>query len=216
MIDPLGNFDWASLYSAYDARCRGFRPESPHLRIFGSDRPDSDRALYYGLINKFDGNHKDLAADAVGAYEALLYWKLYSQPAARSNIERWRHHVLEPLHELVAGLPVSIERHPSKIVDLVNQIGESRVYGMMSPTALAVRTTFLHFLFPSVVPMLDRMVLEAVGVFDKKAGKKSSTLQTYLPFAWGLADRYRRQIVRFKNETPLRVIDMALWVTRGS
>ena len=214
MIDPLQSFDWSSLYPAYDAQCRGFDEVSRHLSIFDTDRPNSDRSLYYHLIKQFSGEQKTLAA--IGLYEAVLYWKLYSQPAARSNIVNWRQKAQEPLLALIRDLPCSLKKSPSEVVGLVKWIGKFQVRAMRSPSALPVRTTFLQFLYPSVVPIFDKMVLQAVGIMDERANQKSTVLQEYLPFAWELADRYAQQISVFTAESPIRVIDMALWVTRRS
>ena len=79
MTDPLPNFDWSSLYARYDAMCKGFRPESPNLDLFSANRPQTDRAAYYLLINALAVDKKSLAPQATSLYEAVLYWKLYSQ-----------------------------------------------------------------------------------------------------------------------------------------
>ena len=86
---------------------------------------------------------------------------------------------------------------------------------MASSSTLPVRTTFLHFLYPSVVPIFDQMVLKAVNGWEKDANHKASFLTAYLPLAWELAERYAKPAFSFKRESPIRVIDMALWVTRG-
>jgi hypothetical protein len=82
--------------------------------------------------------------------------------------------------------------------------------------ALPVRTTFLHFLYPTVVPIFDQMVLKAVGAWDTNANHKTSVLKEYLPFAWKLAEKYEQQFSIFPKEGPIRLIDMALWVNRGN
>ncbi len=86
---------------------------------------------------------------------------------------------------------------------------------MASSTAIPVRTTFLHFIYPEVVPIFDRMVLRAIGVWGKNANQSYKVLSEYLPFSWGLAEKYRNQIALTRNESPIRAIDMALWVGRG-
>lgn len=71
--------------------------------------------------------------------------------------------------------------------------------------------------YPHVVPIFDRMVLQAVGVNDNKANQSEGVFRRYLPHAWGLADRHGKHAQeRFQfQETPLRLVDMALWVKRG-
>ena len=80
---------------------------------------------------------------------------------------------------------------------------------------LPVNTTFLHFVYPDIVPIFDKMVLSAVGISDKNANQRIDVLEQYIPFAWELAEKYSPQLRSFK-ETPLRLIDMALWAVRGS
>jgi hypothetical protein len=75
---------------------------------------------------------------------------------------------------------------------------------------------FLHFVYPSIVPIFDKMVLQAVGIRETNANQKVSVLKEYLPFAWELADRYMHNATVFDNESDVRVIDMALWVGRGN
>ena len=216
MKDALRNFDWPSLHDAYDDRCRGFNKESPHLAIFGSERPGSDRDLYYRLVHEFSNGVKTLGQRAIGYYEAVLYWKLYSQPAGRSNIKKWLPQARAPLLQLIEKLPTSLERKPDKVLDLIDLIREFRILGMKGRTSLPVQSTFCHFLFPRVVPIFDKMVLQAVGITDKRANKNRSVLREYLPFAWGLGSKYEKQIAAFPKESPMRVLDMALWVTRGN
>ena len=74
---------------------------------------------------------------------------------------------------------------------------------------------FLHFFNPSVVPIFDRMVLQAVGLWSPGANTRLAVLEAYLPIAWQLADEYATRPREFV-ETPVRLIDMALWVGRGS
>lgn len=101
------------------------------------------------------------------------------------------------------------------MLDMVKWLGRFNLPGMASPSTLPVRTTFLHFIYPSVVPIFDQMVLKAVGSWVKDANHKANVLEEYLPFAWELADRYAQQISCFSKDGPIRVIDMALWVGRG-
>jgi hypothetical protein len=162
-------------------------------------------------------------AEPIEAYEALLYWKLYSQRAAIFNLENiWlpehstkRAKSQDILKTLLSELPISIEHSATEVIDLIKWLGKFSLLGMASSTAIPVRTTFLHFIYPEVVPIFDKMVLRAIGVWDKNANQSYRVLGEYLPFSWELAERYRNQVVLTKNESPVRAIDMALWVGRG-
>jgi hypothetical protein len=66
------------------------------------------------------------------------------------------------------------------------------------------------------------MVLRAIGLWEQGANHRYPVLEKYLPIAWDLADKYATEISSFKNESPvpviespIRIIDMALWVNRG-
>ncbi len=81
----------------------------------------------------------------------------------------------------------------------------------------SMRTTFLHFLYPQVVPIYDRMVLRAVGFSEDEAKEAIcdiGVLRRYLLHAWRLSDRYQGSFPNDAKETPVRLIDMALWVKR--
>jgi len=223
MKDPLNGFDWPSLYQSYDSRCLSFHRTSVYLSAPEVNRPESDRALYYQLVNLFSKERRNSIAEPMGIYEALLYWKLYSQSTASHNLDKWLRQVAtkrksaqERLIRLFKELPTSLEKNPSAIVERVKWLGEFQLPGIASPSTLPVRTTFLHFLYPSVMPIFDQMVLKAVGAWDKDANHKTSVLKEYLPFAWELADKHAQQISSFTKEGPMRVIDMALWVSRGN
>lgn len=223
MIDPLNGFDWTSLYRRYDSKCRGFNPSSEFLATLGPVRPESDRGLYYQLLNLFSEARRNSIIDPVGLYEALLYWKLYSQGTTKSNLNKWlrqdkheREVVQESLIRLFQELPKSLERSPSTIVEWVKRLDRFQLPGMKYSDALPVRTTLLHFLYPASVPIFDQMVLRAVGAWSENANHKAEVLKEYLPFAWGLAEKYTKQVSSFTRESPIRVIDMALWVIRGN
>jgi hypothetical protein len=223
MRDPLNNFEWSSLYRSYDNRCSAFDRTSVFLSAPELDRSESDRALYYQLVNLLSEERRNSITQPIGIYEALLYWKLYSQSTALYNLDKWlrqdvskRKSAQEKLLQLFQELPTSIEKNPSVIVERIKWLGKFQLPGIASPSTLPVRTTFLHFLYPSIVPIFDQMVLKAVGAWDKNANHKTSVLKNYLPFAWELAEKHAQQISNFTKEGPMRVIDMALWVSRGN
>ena len=222
MHDPLTDFEWGSLYRRYDALCKGYDSGSHCLARFGSARPDSDRELYYRLISCYLPAARTADRDVIGTYQALLYWKLYSTAGSRgTNILAWlkpgsagRRSAESTLPRWLSRLPPSLNRNESDVVEKVREMPLIR--GMGTECRLPVRTTFLHFLYPSVVPIFDRNVLLAVGVNEKNANQSYDRLREYLPFAWELADRYCVQSAMCNREESLRRIDMALWVTRGS
>jgi hypothetical protein len=218
MTDPLVGFDWTTLYRRYDALCRRFDPHSVHLETV---RPiaDSDRSLYYRLVQTAvpDTSGVRQAAD-IGWYEALLYWKLYSQPAAVHNVGEWlrkddarRRRNAEQLRLLLAEMPGTVSQQPSAVSSLLKSIDKHRLDGM-GMTALPVRSTFLHILYPTVVPIFDKMVRRAVGLPEED--QSLGIFGEYLPHAWALARRHAEQFTGSK-ETPVRLTDMALWITRN-
>lgn len=224
--DPLEGFNWSTLYKRYDdiahrhfVRC--FNRYSDYLRQFEST-PTSERDLYYRLVKEIHHTGNARPTVSIDQYQAILYWKLYSQPAALSKIvkplsddDTRRREACEALTQLLLSLPTQLERDTTVVVNLIRQMHRFSLWGMKSRTSLPVRTTFLHFIFPDVVPIFDKMVLQAVSLYDKNANKRISTLQSYLPLAWELAERYSSQCAKYPHESPLRVVDMALWIIRN-
>lgn len=148
-------------------------------------------------------------------YKALLYWKLYSQPAAVSNMRGWLQSFdADRLYKFAAVLPKSLSRNVQDVVSLVELIGSYQLPGMKTSTALPVRTTILHFIYPNVVPIFDQMVLKAVAAWNPGANQDAAVLRRYIPHARELADRHAQGQPNLE-ETPVRLVDMALWVTRN-
>lgn len=219
MTDPLDGFDWTTLYERYDARCIGYQPSSPHLARFAVDRPATDRSLYYRLVDAYSFAGRAREADPVGVYKALLYWKLYSQGTTPGMFRKWSEgggfdRAATELPRLLAALPSHLDRDVESIVTLVKSLGDYRLPGMTSTTTIPVRSTFLHFAYPHMVPIFDRMVLRAIGEERRDANRRYDIFKSYLPFAWQLADRYA-SAGPGRPESPLRLLDMALWVHRG-
>lgn len=214
MSDPLVSFDWGTVYRRYEEKTRR-RFESGSMHLAGVTPPTTtDRALYYWLIQTATLNGDKRPLLDLPWYEALLYWKLYSSPWS-SRITTWlRQFSVEQFHQLLAQMPETVPRDVDYILALVEVIGKYQVPGMASSDALPVRTTFLHILYPNVVPIFDKMVLKAVEAWFEGANKKLAVLRQYLPHSWGLADKYAQQFSGFK-ESPVRLVDMALWVERG-
>jgi hypothetical protein len=59
------------------------------------------------------------------------------------------------------------------------------------------------------------MVLQAVGIKDKSANKNYGNLEQYIQHVWELADRYQLRFPHNAKESPIRMIEMALWCLRG-
>ena len=207
MTDPLVGFDWNALYSRYDSKCKGFDPNSRHLKGVRVAR-STDRLLYYALLAQAAPAERGQLTSAW--YEALVYWKLYSQNPTGSI--SWLKGVsTSALQVLLAKLPNDILADISEIVRLIDVIGEHPLVGMKN--GISVRTAFLHLLYPHVVPIFDRNVLRAVGAWFENANYSISVLREYIPHAWTLADRHAQSLPF--PETPVRLVDMALWVERG-
>ena len=222
MHDPLGGFEWNSLLDGYDSLCSSFRADVPYLSepLMSTE---SDRELYSLLIREVERDRARFGGVSIPTYQGILYWKLYSQPAAVRNIchplykDPDRRNTLENcLCRLTNVLPEELERSPTQLINLVRRFDDLGLYGMASPSALPARTTLLHFVFPDVVPIFDKMVLAAVGITEKHANQSLSILNEYIPFAWQMAANHRENLEAFNQYSALRVIDMALWVNRGS
>lgn len=126
MKDPLNNFEWSLLHSKYDERCRGFDNESKYISVFSDNLPSDDRALYYDLINAFSVEQRVITKEPLGIYEALLYWKLYSQSTSLFNLSKWfrqdaskRNDLQEKLLLLFQEIPASLERTPTAVLEMV-------------------------------------------------------------------------------------------------
>jgi len=212
MSDPLAGFDWKTVCARYDATCRGFEPNSKHLRgVYAGT--SGDRFLYYKLVaGAVPEMRSQLDEDW---YEALLYWKLYSQPTLDAKITEWRRNLAPgSLHDFLVKIPGTISRNVKEVLELVERVGKYQFPGMKSNTALPVRTTLLHILYPDFVPIFDQMVLKAVGAWRDGANQNVTVLSQYIPHAWVLADKHTQPLSGFK-ESPVRLIDMALWVRRS-
>ncbi len=224
MFNPIDKrYPWDSLYQRYDDKCKGFDADSPCLYAF-SQKPINDRSLYYMLVDAIKRERNTSGFITLRIYEAILYWKLNSQPCAlwqvckkiRSNDELQRN-IETGLRQLGQELPLTIEKKRTHVDELYLVLNRNAalLHGMKSPNALPVRTTLLHFLYPEVVPLYDKQVLAAVGITAKDANKDKATLKEYIQFAWSIAEN-PEYIPQTWRETPLRLLDMALWVIRSS
>jgi len=153
-------------------------------------------------------------------YEAIIYWKMYS--TCGDKINRDIHNKAQVIPKLMSKLPQfggflpRIMQHKNDVSSLVTKTLGLRLYGM----GLPVCTAILHFLYPDVIPIFDKMVLMAVG-YTRDQIKRGSLNQNqdlycqYVEHVWSLIKRYANQINAQKfEESPVRIVDMALWVTR--
>jgi hypothetical protein len=160
----------------------------------------------------------------LGTYEAILYWKLYSQPAATENVCARIHNdgdIQEKIEKALKELGEQLTM--TKVTEDINSINNlynlldnhgRNLFGLKDSCALPARTTLLHFLYPNVVPLFDKQVLLAVGVAKQNANRRRGCLYQYIEFAW--RESKQANIPKDWQETPLRLFDMALWVIRGS
>jgi hypothetical protein len=222
MIDPLRGFNWKTLYERYDARCNRsgkFKHTVLALSTF-SPKPNSDRSLYYEILSRIQKERKSGVLMSLSTYEAMLYWKLYS--TAGDTINRAIHSKAQVIPKFASvlpqfnGFPSRVYQSKNVILDLVSRVLGLHLYGMKLP----VCTTVLHFLYPDVIPIFDKMVLMAVGYtpeqIDKDALNQDQYLYgQYMEHVWSLTKIHANQINAQKyKESSVRIIDMALWVTR--
>ncbi len=226
MKDPLSDYDWNNLYHDYDSLCENnYDRNSIYLEYF-SLKPATDRNCYNFLCKEikiiFESIKKDPKQNfPIKLLIAILYWKLYSQPAAVKNIchkiyydKTIQEKTEEEFNKFLKDLPVNINKDIEEIVKLIVNFKNYKIHGAKTNTALPVRTTILHFIYPNEVSIFDKMVLQAVGIFDKNANQNINIFKEYQQFAWDLENKYNKHIINF-SELPLRVIDMALWINRG-
>jgi hypothetical protein len=86
---------------------------------------------------------------------------------------------------------------------------------MKSSTALPVRTTFLHILYPNGVPIFDQMVLKAVGAWREGGNHDIRVLRQYIPHAWALADKCGRRPSGAATRNSRRTRSRVLWKSHG-
>jgi hypothetical protein len=222
MIDPLRGFDWKTLYEGYDARCNRsgkFKNTVSTVSTF-LPKPNSDRSLYYEILSRIQQERKSGILMSLPTYEAMLYWKLYS--TGGDTINRDIHSKAQVIPKLMSvlpqfnGFPPRIYQNKNVVLGLVTRVLGLHLYGMKLPVCTAV----LHFLYPDVIPIFDKMVLMAVG-YTREQIKKDALNQDqylygqYMEHVWSLTKRHANQINAQKyKESSVRIIDMALWFTR--
>ena len=227
--DPLKAFDWKGVLDRYDrftqprfeAALVKFSEWVPNLAQFVPIK--EERRFYHQMLDMAQSVKDRDPSELSRLYAGIAFWKLYSTsprvPRALMTDGELAAATGESLVELVRTLPGTVERNADVVARIVQAIGDWQVHGMKSAGALPMRTTFLHFLFPDVVPIYDQMVLRAVGFSTDEArqlNQNPAAFRQYLPHCWSLASRYAPKMPRGTRETPLRLIDVALWLSRGS
>jgi len=222
VVNPLVGFKWDTLYQRYDLTCKKYDPSVPYLYAF-EERSPTDRQLYHAIISRARNELSTEEGLSTATYEAIMYWKLYSQPAATKNICERIHAdttvralITKGLRSLRHVLPATLPRALPDVQALYRDLQKhaTPLHGMKTSCSLAVRTTFLHFAYPEVIPLFDKQVLLAVGVREKNANQKPHYLFEYMQHAWALSANPSLVPANWQ-ESPLRLLDMALWVNRG-
>jgi hypothetical protein len=223
MYNPIGrSFNWKSLYDIYDKTSYRFDPTVPYLYIF-TEKPKNDRFLYYMIVKKVKDEMNKIGYISLGTYEAILYWKLCSQPAAVANVcktirnDKDRQVILDKeLRRCIPKLPKSIKNDVKVIKNLYDFFDNygCHLFGVKNSCSLPTRSTLFHFLYPETVPIFDKQVLLAVGVTEKDANQNRNRLYEYTQFVW--EESIKLNIPQDWPESPIRLFDMALWVIRGT
>jgi hypothetical protein len=217
MLDPLKRFDWDNLYEEYDKRCKRFDPGSIYLECLGK-KPESDRELYSILISRVASEFRQFRTISLRSYRSILYWKLYSHPAAVENSlkpftkQGERSRIESALRELKSYFHKTMRRNLNDIVTLIRNMRELKLHGTIAYAAWPVRSTLLHFLYPDIVPVLDQKVLRAVGVYEESANRRLPYFEQYIEHAWHLENKYKSILNEKREYSNIRLIDMALWV----
>lgn len=135
--------------------------------------------------------------------------KLISNNAFRQNAEQ----SLQKFQK-VADFNKITERNPDKIIQLMKWLkNENGLNGV----GYRVASTICHFMWPNIVPIVDRMVFRAIGNSDEDSdiyAEDMDCVKRYIEHNWALSDRYSPVFPSHLHETPVRLIDMSLWVIR--
>jgi len=216
MIDPLENFDFASIYQQYNNFTRDYRNFNNELERMGLPSEITDLKLYYHLKEKFGADRININ---IYDYIAMLFWKLnfiglnkiwrvLLENEEKRNIEAKK---LKNLFKLFSNI---LDRSIDKVEQILQE-QNYQLYGMASPTAWPTRSVFLHFLYPNIIPIFDQMVLRAIEPnYQKNYSTRKDKFLEYIEFVWKLTERYVKQIKEIKKlkDTDIRIIEMALWI----
>lgn len=186
-------------------------------------KPKNDRELYYLLIERVQKERNKNGSISLGTYEAIMYWKLYSQATAVKTIcskirtdNRIQSNIIHGLRSIGSLLPTTLKHNINDIQKLYQSLSThcQLLHGLKNTCALPARSTFLHFHYPDIIPIFDKQVLIAVGISEENANTKYKYLFEYIQFAWDISNDLSI-FPQNKQETLLRLLDMVLWVNRG-
>jgi len=225
MSSILANFNWAGLFSRYTDLCGAYGTKSKTsvaqdcLRGF-CPTPATDVDLYRQLISRFESEWKNGDGISFECYSAMLFWKMYStQPNFCKSLFEGRHRkqVESELKSLSkdAAFRRAISKDADAVIALVRRLSDYSIYGMMDKCRFAVRTTFLHFRFPDIVPIADVMTLAATGRTEDGAGTNEKNLKPYFETVWQLEVQnlpVTAQSFGGFPESAVRLNEMALFV----
>lgn len=214
MYDPLEDFQWEFLKDRYEAKCEPkYQAMKKMLGKVLYPVPLKESELYEWLIGQFS-REKGIAIK-LATYEAMLFWKLYTIGLKRYQDllvdERLAKKSQDRLLRL--ELPPQIEQDSDAVLRLLRCLNACRIHGMKTSNLYAVRTTFLHFAYPDVVPIFDKQARKALRYTSQEDNER---LPDFCNDVWRLADKYSGKLgLTGLRVTPVRLIDMALWVHRG-
>jgi len=220
MEDPLRSFNWQTLYRRYDNKCarsKRFGNTASALNAF-SPKPNKDRELYYQILCRIAEERVSGHLMSLDTYESIIYWKLYSTVGDKINRDiqnkKWIKPKLIPALLKFNSFKPTIGRNKNYVLNLVTATRNLHLYGMGLPVCTAV----LHFLYPDVIPIFDKMVLKAVGYTAQQIKKgnlnqKQQLYGQYVEHVWSLTKKHAKPISKVPLvESPVRIVDMALWI----
>jgi len=209
MRDPLIQFDFETIYEQYDHLTKHFNPNDEILNKLNI-KVNSDREFYYWLCDNFT----NILNEPTRVYTAMMHWKLYFNRKNKvpskllqlylQDDKNLRNDIIQ-LHSALLDNESDIDNFKDAI-KLIDTPAFRNLYGVQAGTARPSRSVFLHFCFPSIVPIYDRMVRKALETEDYQ----KCFLQIHF-----LANKYFNKIKQIPDlrETPIRIIEMALWIS---
>jgi hypothetical protein len=176
----------------------------------------SERELYYRVVESIRAELVTPSGIGLGSYLAILYFKNYWLPPAVaktagkiSNSASLQIKTKEKLLHLSGELCQLKNPSFEDIPLLLARVRGFSLHGMAAPTSLPTQSTFLHFLYPSLVPIFDKFTVGAVG---EKYDPEDGIFPRYVQHVHKLATKYHCEFAKSMLETPIRAVEMALWI----